>query len=173
MFTVKFFFNLVRLLNSETSANSIAAAFVLGLSMGLVPFLTVQFALMLVVTLFFRVNLTSAFIAFGIGKLLAAALAPQMDAAGSALLDASSLQGFWTAVCNAPVMPVLRLNHTLVLAGTAAAAALAIPAFVAVRILVALYRVHVQNWVNKSRIAAFLRSLWIYQLYQRVVSPLA
>lgn len=172
MAVLKLLFNLVKVLNSETSAVSIAAAFALGMALGFIPILCLQWALLVLVLLFFRVNLTVALASFGLFKLAAIGLNGPLDSVGTSMLETEGLKSLWTALTNNPVLWLCRLNNSVVLGSTVAAKGLALPVFFLFWFLVDRYRRNFEEWVAKSRFAAWFTGLRVVHLYRRFVSPL-
>jgi uncharacterized protein (TIGR03546 family) len=167
---LKLLVRLVRLLNSETSSPAIAAAFALGMVLGLAPFLTLQAWLALVVILFLRVNLTAALFATAACKLIALGLTGPFDRLGVSLLEAPSLAGLWTWLYNSP-LSICNTHHSTTLGATVEALALAAPLFFAVRILVDLYRSRFSEWWSALGIVAAFRGSKLYRLYLWLDSP--
>ncbi|MHC5037274.1 MAG: TIGR03546 family protein [Planctomycetota bacterium] len=172
MIVLKFLFKLIKVMNSETSTRALALAFTLGMFLGLVPWLTLQWGAVLLLVLFFRVNLTSTLVTFLIFRLIAIPLQGPLDAAGCALLQHESLTGLWTFLYNTPVLDALRSNHAVVLGATCLALLLLAPVFFLSRFVVGRYRKHVLKWILRSRVVTFFKGLRIYQLYRRITSPL-
>ena len=171
MFVLKLLVKLVKVLNSETSAASLAAAVTLGMVLGLVPLFTLQAALAVLVLLFFRVNIAAALLGFGLFKLGALALGGLFHSIGASLLENPSLFGFWTSMVNAPVLSLCALNHSVTLGATLAALALAAPLFLAAKALINLYRERFNEWFAQLGIVTALRGSKLYRLYEWLDSP--
>jgi uncharacterized protein (TIGR03546 family) len=95
----------------------LSLAFFYGALLGLTPTLAVLHCLIILLSfVFLRVPLIltalTAVIAFGLGLLV---LDPLLDKIGQSLLTMASLQGLWTQIYNAPLLPLLKLNNSLVL----------------------------------------------------------
>ncbi len=165
MIALKPIFNLLKLLNSETTAGAIAAAFAVGLVLGLVPASTPQFALVAVAVLFLRVNLSACMVATGLFKLVAIAASPALDRLGRTLLEAEGLRGLWTALANSDAS-IFMLHNSVTLGATLASAALFLPTFFLFRWAVGRYRDVVGERLAQSRIAMLIKSLKVYRLYR-------
>jgi uncharacterized protein (TIGR03546 family) len=172
MLILRYVFKFVRLLNSETSISSLALALTLGMVLGLVPFLTLHAMCVLLVCLFFRVNLTAMLLSMGLFKLGALATQATLHRAGVALLEDGRYLEIWRFLYNAPVLSYCMLNNSIVLASTLAAAVLLLPMFLASCLAVKVYRSHIQGVVAKSRIVTGFKALKMYKLYRRLGSPL-
>lgn len=162
---------LVKLLNSETSANALAAAFSLGMFLGFVPLLSLQGLLAIAIVLFLRVNVMAAFLSFFVFWGVSKALEGPFDALGVALLESPSLVGLWTGLYNAPVLSMMGTNHSVSLGSTLVAAALLAPFFFAARGLIRKYRVRFnERWTSFGAANAF-RGSWVYRIYSWFDSP--
>ena len=171
MFVLKLLVKLVKVLNSETSAASLAAAVTLGMVLGLVPLFTLQAAVAVLVLLFFRVNIAAALLGMGLFKLAGLALGGTFHSIGAALLEKPSLFGFWTGVVNAPLLSFANLNHSVTLGATLAAVVLALPVFLLAKALVSQYRSRFNEWFTQLGFVSAFRGSKIYQLYLWLDSP--
>ena len=170
MLLLKFAARLVRLLNSETSASALALAVALGLFLGLVPLFTLQAAAVILVLMFFRVNLTAALFSFAVVALLRPAVAPALDRMGVSLLESASLAGLWTFLSNSP-LALCGLANSLTLGATLAASVLLLPVFFGVRAGVAVYRNRLSERIAQLAVVNAVRSGKLYRLYERLTSP--
>jgi uncharacterized protein (TIGR03546 family) len=168
---LKFLVKFVKVLNSETSAGSLAAAIVLGMVLGLVPFLTLQALLALLVVLFFRVNIAAALLGFALFKLASLPLGSFFHAVGSGLLEKESLFGFWTWMYNAPLLSLMNTNHSVTLGATLVAFFLAPLLFLLSKLLINQYRERFNEWFAQLGIVTAFRGSKLYQLYQWIDSP--
>lgn len=170
MILLKSIVKLLRLLNSETSANAIAFAVALGMFLGLVPFLTLQSFLALVVVMFFRVNMSACvFSTFLFWPVSALAHGP-LDMAGVALLEAPGLEWLWTALYNSPLY-WLRTHEAVTLASTLVGLGLFVPVYLVGRLGVYVYRKRLGQWWVSLPFVAALRASRLYRLYLRLDSP--
>lgn len=171
MFLVRTLFKLFKVMNSETAAESLAAALALGTFLGFVPLASAQAVLVLLVVLFLRVNVTLTLVtALGTG-ILARALEPSFHGLGVALLERDGLRGLWTTVEGNALLGATRLTNSVVLGGTVLGL-VALPVAGALGLaFVRLYRDRVEGWVLRSRLVGFLRGLRIVQLYRSLTQP--
>ena len=173
MFLLRLLLKTIKALNSETSSTSIAAAFALGTFAGFVPMVSLQTALVLLVVLAFRVNISTFLVSLGIGKALAVPLAGTFDSLGGSLLADESLRPLWTGITNNPALGSLGLGYSIVLGGTIAGL-VALPAcFLLGRAGIGLYRRKLEARLASSPAARTLGGLKLVGLYQRLTSPFA
>ena len=172
MFLLRTLFKLFKVMNSETAAESLAAALALGAFLGFVPLASLQGVLVLLVVLFLRVNVTLALVTMAVTTLLAGALETTLHGLGVALLEREGLRGLWSAVDANALLGATRLTNSVVLGGTLVGlAALPVVGLLGLA-FVRLYRDRVEGWVLRSRALTFLRGLRIVQLYRSVTQPL-
>lgn len=112
---LKQFFGFLKLLNSETGHNSLAAGIAAGFILGMSPMLSLQALLVFLVILIFRVQMGAAFIAAFFFAFIAWIFDPVFHTIGSAILEADSLQGLFTAMYNMPLVPLTRFNNSIVM----------------------------------------------------------
>jgi uncharacterized protein (TIGR03546 family) len=170
MIVLKLLFKFVRLLNSETSATALALAFALGAFLGFVPFLTLQAWIVLLVVLFFRVNLTAALFTWGACKLASIPMKGALDGLGMSLLEGGAFKGLWTFLYNSPLY-LCGTHHSTTLGGTVVGLALLLPAFFASKAVVNLYRGRFNEWWSQFGLANALRATKLYRLYAWIDSP--
>ncbi len=150
---------LFSLLQSNTHPAEIALGAVLGLYFGLTP--SNQTHLILLILLFFvlKINRGMALIVFPAAKLVYLAGAwSAADGLGYWLLTSPSIPtGVWAFVTHAPVLALLRLDHTLVLGGMLLATAAGVPVFLAVVWAVLAYRASFAEKVGRWNVLKALR----------------
>jgi uncharacterized protein (TIGR03546 family) len=171
MVAFKLLVKFVKVLNSETSAASLAAAAVIGMVLGLVPLLTLLPMLAILVLLFFRVNIAAALLGLAVFKLASLALGGFFNSVGVSLLENESLFGLWTWMYNAPVLSLLNTNHSVTLGATVVALVLALPVFAFFRWLVNQYRERFNEWFAQLGIVTAFRGSKLYRLYEWIDSP--
>jgi uncharacterized protein (TIGR03546 family) len=170
MILLKSIVKLIRLLNSETSANSIAIALALGMFLGLVPLLTLQALLVALVVMFFRVNVSACLLAMAAFWPLHVLLREPLDAAGVALLESTPLEGLWTSLYNSP-LHWIGTHDAVTLASTLLALALLAPVYLLGRLGVLLYRTRFGQWWIGLPFINALRASRLYRLYLSLDSP--
>lgn len=173
MILLKLFLKAIKVLNSETAANSLAVAFALGLFVGLTPLFSLQAIAVLLCVLFLRVNLTAWLASLIVGKLLAQLLAGPFDALGGRLLEDESLRGLWTMLSHDSLLSYLRVTDSIALGGTLVGLAGLVPAFLLGRLGVIVYRSKLEGKLANSALGRSLGGLKIVTLYRKLTSPFA
>lgn len=158
-------FGLIRLLNSETGSRAIASGMALGLILALSPLFSLQGILVLLVILIFRVQVGAAFLSAFFFKGLTLILAPALDLLGQWVLELPALQGLWTTLYQAPLVPWTRFNHSVVMGGGVLGLGLVVPAYFVFVRLVANYRTQVRDRLVRTRFWKWCRATTVAQLY--------
>ena len=124
---------------SKERIRYIAAGFVLGMFLGLLPFsINSVIILVLVFTLYNdRITAMLAALIFG---LLGFLIDLPAHSLGLVVLQAGFLQGLWTYIYNLPFLPFSGFNNTLVMGNTLIALLLSVPSCFLVKFLVVGYR---------------------------------
>lgn len=170
MFLLKLVAKAIKVLNSETTARALALAASLGMVLGLVPMATLQWFLVAMVVLFFRVNLTAALFSMAMFKLLSLALRGTFDSIGVSLLESDGLVGLWTSLYDSPLY-FLGTHHSITLGATLAAAVLAGPIYVLGLLGVGFWRRTIsERWTRLGVVNAW-RGSKLYRLYRFIDSP--
>jgi uncharacterized protein (TIGR03546 family) len=159
---------LLKALNSDASPWQLAFGIMLGMMMGLTPFIGLHSLIIVFVVLFFRVNLTTFLLAYALFSGLTLLLNPLMANIGEFLLVASDLNELWTSLYNSTFGQLTQFYHTLTLGSLLCSLILAPFILVSSKILVVQYRVRFMLWVNKLKIVQFVKGSSLYQLYQAV-----
>jgi len=127
-------------LNTNVRKEHIASGFAWGLLLAVVPAGNLVWILLFLVSFFLKNNHGIQLLTIALLKIVLPLAAPLLDALGFAILTMGSLQGVFTLLYNLPLAPFTRFNNTLVMGGLAAGLVLWLPAFLAVRAAVPVYR---------------------------------
>lgn len=140
---LKQLFALLRLLNSDTGTNQIAAGVACGLILGFAPMLSLQALLVFVCMFLFRIQIGAALTAAFFFSMVAWLFDPVSHALGSAILEMASLQPLFTTLYNMPLVPLTRFYNSVVMGAGVISIVLALPVFFGSRRLIVAYRVKV------------------------------
>ncbi len=108
-------FALLKMLNSETGQNQIAAGIAAGFILGMTPMLSLQTLLVFICIFFFRIQAGAAFLAAFFFAFIAWLLDPVFHAVGVSILEMDSMQALFTTMYNVPLLPLTRFNNTIVM----------------------------------------------------------
>lgn len=155
----------LRILNSETDPAQIAGAVALACPFGLTPLWTLHNALVLLLVLVLRVNLSSFIVAWGLFTVLAFALDPLFDGLGHVILTAGWLQPLWTAFYGTDLGKLSDFNNTIVM-GSLVVSLIALPfVYLAAAHGVREYRDRVLAWMRDKPIYQVVRHSRLFALY--------
>lgn len=159
---------LIRIIHSETDPRQISLGFALGMIPGLTPLTSLHNLLVLLAILFFRVNIGAAMLSWGVFKILAYALDPLFHQIGLFLLTGvTSLQGLWTTLYNAPLVPYTRFNNSIVMGSLVFSLLAFYPVYWGGRFMVVKYRETWMERFNRLRIVQVFRASDLYKWYSR------
>jgi len=139
-------------INSNQRAGEIASAIALGFLLALIPAGNLLWWLILILTLFLRINLAAELLALALFKLIVPLLDGLLHAVGYAILTAPPLQGLFTHLYNVPLVPFTRFNNSIVMGGFIAGLILLVPLYFLFRWLVRLYRNKIRDRIANSKI---------------------
>lgn len=166
-FLVKQVLSLFKLLNSDTGTNQIASGIACGLILGFAPFFSLQTALVILLLLFFRIQIGAAFIAAFFFSLIAWALDPIANLLGIFVLELPSLKTLFTSLYNMPIVPLTRFNNSIVM-GSGILTVLLFPIiFFVSRILIAQYRETIVTRYKQTRFFKLIQASTLYKLYAK------
>jgi uncharacterized protein (TIGR03546 family) len=159
---------LIRIIHSETDPRQISLGFALGMIPGLTPLTSLHNLLVLLAILFFRVNIGAAMLSWGVFKILAYALDPLFHQIGLFLLTGVAfLQGLWTTLYNAPLVPYTRFNNSIVMGSLVFSLFAFYPVYWGGRFMVVKYRETWMERFNRLRIVQVFRASDLYKWYSR------
>lgn len=163
---MQLFAKLLKALNSDASPWQLAFGIMLGMIMGLTPFLGLHSLIILFIVLFLRVNLTTFLLAYALFSGFTLLLNPLMADIGESMLTSQSLLMSWTALYNTSLGQLSQFYHTLTLGSLILSLLLAPIILVISKLLIVQYRVRFMLWVNKLKIVQVVKGSRLYQLYQ-------
>ena len=160
--------SLIRLIHSETDPRQISLGFALGMIPGLTPFMSLHNILVLLALLFIRANISAAILSWAVFSLLAFALDPLFYRFGLFLLmDVGPLQGIWTSLYNAPLVPYTKFNNSVLMGSLIFSLLAFYPIYWGGRIMVVKYRETIMERLNRLKIVHVFRASSLYKWYSR------
>lgn len=162
---LKQFFQLFKLLNSETGTNQIAWGIAFGFVLGMTPAFSLQTILVVLILLFFRVQIGAAMISAFFFKFMAFLLDPLFHAVGATVLSSESLTPMFTSLYNMPIVPWTRFYNTIVMGSGVLALLLSPLVYFASLYLVKKYRVAVYERFKKTKFFKALKATSFYKWY--------
>lgn len=164
---LKQLFGFIKLLNSDTGTNQIAAGIAAGFILGMTPAFSLQTILVFICIFFFRIQIGAAMITAFFFAFAAYLLDPIFHSAGATFLEIPALQGLFTTLYNMPIIPFTRFNNTVVMGSGVIAILLSPLIFVFSRILVVKYRQTVVEKFKQSKIWKAIQATSFYKWYYK------
>lgn len=162
---LKQLFGFIKLLNSETGHNQIAAGVACGFILGMTPIFSLQSLLVFLLIFLFRIQAGAAFLSAFFFAFIAWAFDPLFHQFGSWFLTHSALQGVLTSMYNMPLVPLTRFNNSVVM-GAGVVAILCFPlVFFISRLLVLKYRKAVVERIKDTKAWKALQATSVYKWY--------
>jgi len=155
---VNFFVKFLKAISSEDNPWQIALGIALGMIFGLSPFWRLHNLVILLLVLFFRINIASFLVAASIFAGLAYALDPFMVQIGEGVLAADSMQSLWVGLYNTPIGRLSQFNHTLTMGSLILSLVLAPIVILLSRYIIIQYRARIMERVKKLHIVRMLRA---------------
>jgi len=159
---------LLKVLNSEADPAQIGLAFSFAMLSGFLPFFSPLNAIVLLLVLLIRMNLSAYLLGTGFFAGIAYLLDPLFSRIGLALLTAAPLEGLWTAMYNSTIWRIQRFNNTVAMGGFAFGVLFFVPLFLLSNALIRQYRERLLSWVRKSRLMQIIMASKFYGVYEKV-----
>lgn len=164
-FLLKQIFGFVKMLNSETGHNQLAAGIAAGFILGMTPALSLQSFLVFICIFFFRIQAGAAFLAAFFFAFAGWLLDPVFHSIGTTVLSMEGLQGLFTWMYNVPLLPLTRFNNTIVMGSAVITVALSPLVFFVSRALIVKYRATVVARVKQTKFWRAVQATSLYKWY--------
>jgi len=164
---LKLLAKLLKVLNSEAEPGQISIALCLGMIAGLTPLLSLHNVIVLFLALILRVNLSSFILGTAFFSAVAYAMDPAFHAIGFKVLTTHALKDVFTDMYNSPLVRLTRFNNTVLMGSLLASVVAFFPMALLLNFLIRKYRLHVLEWVRKTRIAQIITGSKLFDIYQK------
>jgi uncharacterized protein (TIGR03546 family) len=159
--------SLFKALHSEGTPGQLAAGLALGSILGLTPLFNLHNAVVFALIMLLNVSFAGAMLGWALFVPVGFLLDPAFDWVGrTLLLESPALRPLWTALYNAPVLPLTNFNNTIVLGSLVFALVAWLPLFFASRWGVVRYRATVAERVKRSALYRTVVASKLYNLYR-------
>lgn len=162
---LKQLFQLVKLLNSDTGQNQIAAGIAAGFILGMTPAFSLQTLLVFLCLFLFRIQIGMAFLSVFFFSFVAWLLDPVFHQVGLAVLRMDAFQGLFTTLYNMPIVPFTRFNNSVVMGSGVVAILLSPVIFFVSRSLVVKYRATVVERFKQTKLWKAVKATSFYKWY--------
>lgn len=159
------FVKLLKALNSEQSPNQLAIAISLAAILGLTPLLSIHNIVVILVALWFRVNLTILLVSYPLFAFIGFLLSPLFESVGLSVLQAPSMLATWESFFNTVVGRWSNFYYSGVMGSFLVSLVAAIILFPVSKIAVTAYR---EKWLAKIeqfKVTKMLKATKFWQLY--------
>jgi uncharacterized protein (TIGR03546 family) len=159
---------LLKILNSEAEPSQISLAFGFALISGFLSFFSPFNLLILLLVLFFRVNLSAYILGTVFFSGVAYLLDPLFHRIGFSVLTLPALEGLWTSMYGSTLWRIQRFNNSVVMGGIVFSLLFFMPLVLASNVLVQKYRERVLVWVRKTRLMQLVTASKLYSIYEKL-----
>lgn len=164
-FLLKQFFAFLKLLNSDTGTNQIAAGIAAGFILGMAPTFSLQTIVVIFLMFFFRIQIGAATLSAFFFKFVAFLFDSVFHQMGMVILEIESLKAVFTTMYNMPIVPFTRFNNSIVMGAGVTSIILAPFIYVIAQVMVLKYRVAVVQKFKQTKIWKAFTLTTIYQWY--------
>ena len=164
---LKLLFGFLKLLNSDTGTNQLAAGVAAGFGLGMTPAFSLQTILIILLILFFRIQIGAALLGAFFFAFPAYLLDPIFNSVGAVLLESGGLNGLWTALYNMPIIPYTRFYNSLVMGSGVVAFVLSPLIFFGSKILIQKYRVTVVERFKQTKFWKAVKATALFKWYAK------
>lgn len=162
---LKQLFGFIKLLNSETGHNQIAAGIAAGFVLGMSPMLSLQVFIVFLFIFFFRIQAGAAFLAAFFFAFIEWCLDPLFDSIGKGILENDGLHGIFTKLYNMPLVPLTRFNNSIVMGAGVVTLLMSPLVFFISRALVLKYRLTVVARFKQTKLWKAVKATSLYNWY--------
>ena len=175
MFLLKLLGGLLKALNGDAHPFQISGGAWIGCMLGLSPFIGLHTAFLMSLILIFRVNMGSAFLFMGIGKLLGVALLPFacVPLGRSMLSEGSFVRPLVVSILDTPFLGLADLENHAVLGGLTMGFFLGALLFWPVAKGILYYRVHVREDFRNNKKLRWISRTWIFKIFKGMLTGVA
>jgi uncharacterized protein (TIGR03546 family) len=155
-------------MSSDTDPRQISLGFSLGMVLGLTPLANPHNLLVLLAILFFRVNISAAFLSWAVFTILAFLLDPIFHQLGFFVLTQMGILGnLWTALYNMPLIPYTHFNNSVLMGSLIFSLLVFYPVYSGGKFMIVKYREVFMERFNNWKITHILKASSIYKWYTR------
>lgn len=164
---LKQLFAFLKVLNSDTGENQIAAGIACGLILGFAPVLSLQTLLVFIIIFLFRVQAGAAFSSAFFFKMIAWLLDPVFDSIGGSFLEIEGLAGVYTTLYNMPIVPFTKFYNSIVMGAGVVSIALFPIVFFVSKVLIVKYRKTVLERFQETKFWKAVKATGFYKWYAK------
>ena len=164
---LKQIFSMLKVLNSDTGENQIAAGIACGLILGFAPMFSLQTVIVIMMLFFFRIQAGAAFASAFFFGLVAYVLDPAFDSVGKIVLEMGAMKGLFTVMYNMPIVPFTKFYNSIVMGSLVISFALFPIMFLLTKKMVVKYRVTVVARLEQTKLWKAVKATSFYKWYAK------
>jgi uncharacterized protein (TIGR03546 family) len=164
---LKQLFALLKLLNSDTGENQLAAGVACGLVLGFAPAFSLQTLLIFILLFFFRIQMGAAFTMAFFFAFIAYIFDPIFHDVGVMILEMDALQSTFVTLYNLPIVPFTKFYNTVVMGAGVVSIILAPIIFIISKKLIIKYRVTVLAKIQETKFFKAMQATSFYKWYAK------
>ncbi len=164
---LKQIFSLLKVLNSDTGENQIAAGIACGLILGFAPMFSLQTLLVFILLFFLRIQVGAAFASAFFFALIAYIFDPVFNNVGITILEMDSLKGLFTTLYNLPIIPFTKFYNSVVMGAGVTSIVLAPIIFLLSKMLIVKYRIKVLEKFKQTKFWKAVKATGLYKWYAK------
>jgi len=164
---LKQIFGFLKLLNSDTGTNQLAAGIAAGFILAMSPAFSLQTILIIFVIFMFRVQLGAALISSFFFAFAGWIFDPLFHSIGKKILEMESLAGLFTTLYNMPLIPFTKFNNSLVMGSGVVAIVLSPLVFVLAKMLITKYRKVVVERIKETKLWKAVKATSLFKWYYK------
>jgi uncharacterized protein (TIGR03546 family) len=159
---------LVKALRSEAAPGQLAGGFILGIIIGLTPFLSLHNLVIVLLVAVLRVNVAMFMFSFLLFSAIAFFFDPYFHDLGFFIPTLESMQGTYTAMYNIPWIALSNFNNTVVMGSLIVGLILMVPMFPLSKRFVLYYRETLEPRLLKLKIIQAIKGSKFYIWYTKI-----
>ena len=158
-------FALLKVLNSDTGENQIAAGLACGLVLGFAPALSLQTIFIFTLIFFMRIQIGAAFSSAFFFSLVAWVLDPIFHEFGMVILEMGALKGVFTTLYNLPIIPFTKFYNSVVMGAGILSLILFPIMFIVSKIMIVKYRETILAKFKETKFWKAVKATGFYKWY--------
>jgi len=159
---------LLKTLNSEQSSNQLATAVSLAIILGFTPLVSLHNLIIVLIALWFRVNLTLLIISYPLFALIGFLLSPIFESFGLSMLQNESLIPMWESFFNTLFGRWSNFYYSGVIGSFVFSIIVAIITFPLVKMMVRAYREKWLTRIEQYKVIKAIKASRFWQLYASI-----
>lgn len=164
---LKQIFALLKLLNSDTGENQLAAGIACGLVLGFAPVLSLQTLLIFILLFFLRIQMGAAFASAFFFALVAYLFDPFFDIIGGQILEIEALRSIFETLYKMPIVPFTKFYNSVVMGAGIVSLILFPVVFFVSKKLIIKYRVSVVERFKQTKFWKAVKATSFYKWYAK------